>query len=187
MPITLDDQQVAHLRTQLAEAQSNKELAQFAQAIWNDPALSNEAKALAKKKWPDMQIPDYDIQKRVDDRFAKEKEERDKVEREATEKAAGERFKAQRKSVQEQYNFTDDAMERMEKEMNERRVYDYEAMAPFFASKEPKPIENTAGGHFWNHAKQDTFKQIVNDPEDYAFNEIARAVEADDQRRRSMR
>jgi len=185
MPITLDDNQIAQLRSQLADAQRYKEVAQFAESIWNDPALSDEAKALAKKKYPNVAIPDYDLAKKVDDRFAKEKEEREKAEREKAETLATAKFKDQRKAVQDQYGFTDDAMDRMEKEMTERRVYDYEAMAPFFASKEPKPLGDQHGGHFWNHHKQDVFKQIVSDPEDYAFNEIARAVAADDQQRRS--
>ena len=186
MPLTLDDAQVAKLRAFEAEAARNKEIAEFTNAILNDPALSNEAKALIKKKWPDLQIPDYDMRQYIDSQLKARDDERVKLEKEKTDNEAKERFASQRRSVQEQYQFTDDAMTRMEAEMEKRKVYDYEAMAPFFASKEPKPIENTTGGHFWNHHKQDTFKQIVSDPEDYAFNEIARAVQADDQRRRGM-
>ena len=186
MPITLSDEQVAQLRAFQAEAQRNKEIADFTNGIWNDPTLSDEAKALAKKKYPDLAIPDFDLKRSVDARFTKEREDREKIERDKAEKEASDRFAAQRKSVQKEYGFTDDAMERMEKEMNERRVYDYEAMAPYFASKEPKPTENTSG-HFWNYSKQDKFKEIAADPEDYALNELTNAIRADDQRRRSMR
>ena len=89
--------------------------------------------------------------------------------------------------MQKQYGFTDDAMTRMETEMNERRVYDYEAMAPYFASKEPKPMETTHHNHFWRREKQDDFKKIVADPEDYAFNEIVQAIRNDEQARRTNR
>jgi hypothetical protein len=187
MPLTLSDEQVAQLRAQQAEAQRNREIAEFVNQIWNDPALSDEAKALAKKKFPDVQIPDFDLKRYVDGQFKSRDDERNKREREAAEKEATDRYTKQRSDIQKQYAATDEAMERMEKEMNDKRVYDYEVMAQHFFAKEPKPIENTTGGHYWNHHKQDVFKNIVADPEDYAFNEIARAVEADDQMRRGRR
>lgn len=187
MPITLSDDQVADLRRQLDEGRRNKEVADFANAIWNDPALSEEAKALAKRKFPETPIPDYDLRKEVFGRLDKERQERDEAAKKAKEDAERERYESQRSKVQRDYGFTDDAMTRMETEMNERRVYDYEAMAPYFASKEPKPIETTQSGHFWRHDKQDVFKQIAADPEDYAFNEIVKAIQTDDQQRRANR
>lgn len=186
MPVTLSDEQVAQIRAQLEEGQRHKAVAEFAQSIWNDPKLSDEAKALAKRKYPDAQIPDYDIRKEVNDRFEKERVAREEADKKRKEEEQTAFYTKQRQSVQEEYGFTDDAMQRMEKEMNERRVYDYEAMAPFFASKEPKPIENTQHNHFWNHSKQDSFKQIIDDPEGYAMNELVRAVDQD-ARARNMR
>jgi hypothetical protein len=185
MPVTLTDEQVAQLRAREAQWQRDREVAEFASGIWNHKDLSDEAKALAKKAYPDVAIPDFDIKRYVENKFKSRDDEAARREKEASEKAATERYAKQRKSVQDQYGFTDDAMERMTREMNERGVYDYEVMAPHFASKEPKPMNETTGGHHWNHHKQDAFKQIVADPEDYAFNEIARAVDADDRMRRS--
>ena len=63
MPLTLSDEQVTQLRAQLEEGKRNKEVADFANAIWNDPALSDEAKALAKRKFPDTPIPDHDLRR----------------------------------------------------------------------------------------------------------------------------
>ena len=185
MPITLTDDQVAYLRQQLAQGQQDAEVRKFAEAIWNDPNLSDEAKALAKKKFPDAQIGDYDLKsalnKRIDDFEQKQKDtERAKVEQERTDF-----YTKQKSDVQKRYGFTDDAMARMETQMDERKVYYYEVMAQHFASKEPKPIRDTAQSHFWHHDRQKEFKQIAGDPEGYAFDEIVKAIETDETNRRN--
>jgi hypothetical protein len=187
MPVTLNDQEVAQLRGEREQWLRDRQIAEFANAIWSDPTLSDEAKALAKKKFPNTQIPDYDLRqefkaelKARDDAVAKEKEDAEK-------KRANDYYANQRKDVQERHGFTDDAMERMETMMRDKRVYDYEVAAEHFASKQPKPIENTAGGHFWNHQKQDVFKQIVADPEEYAFQEIVSAIGRDEANARNNR
>jgi hypothetical protein len=187
MPVTLNDQEVAQLRAEREQWLRDKQIAEFANAIWSDPKLSDEAKALAKKKFPDTQIPDYDLRQELRSEFAKRDEAAAKEKEDAEKKKANDYYTKQRREVQQRHGFTDDAMARMEKQMDERKVYDYEVMAEHFVSREPKPIENTAGGHFWNHQKQDVFKQIVNDPEEYAFQEIVGAIGRDEANARNNR
>lgn len=185
MPLTLTDEQVAALRAEREQAQRDKQVREAAEAIWNDPELSDQAKALWKRKFPETKIDDYDLKREIFGRLDAEKAEREKARAEAEETASVERLRTQRARVQQEHGFTDDAMERMEKEMNERRVYDYEAMAPFFAAKEPKPIEPYQSQHRWNHDRSETFKKIAADPEEYAFNEIVNSLRDQERRARS--
>jgi len=187
MPITLTDQEVAALKAEREQWQRDKQIAEFANAIWNDPALSDEAKALAKKKFPDTPIADYDLRKELRDELKKDRDERAREKEEAEKQKASDFYAAQKADVQKRHGFTDDAMERMEAEMRDKRVYDYEVMAEHFASRQPKPIENTHSGHFWNHHKSDEFKRIVADPEDYAYQEILGAIQRDEAAARNNR
>jgi hypothetical protein len=180
MPVTLNDQEVAALKAEREQWQRDRQIAEFANAIWNDPALSDEAKALAKKKFPTTPIPDYDLRQELRSELKKDRDERTREKEEAEKKKASDFYADQKTQVQKRHGFTDDAMERMEAEMRDKRVYDYEVMATHFASREPKPIETTNSGHFWNHHKSDEFKKIVSDPEDYAFNEIVGAIQRDE-------
>lgn len=185
MPLTLTDEQVAQLRAEREQAARDKQLRESVDAIWNDPELGDRAKELFKKKFPDVKIDDYDLKQQIFSRLDAEKEAAEKARREALEAESVARLQSQKSRVQQEYGFTDDAMERMEKEMNERRVYDYEAMAPYFASKEPKPIESYQTSNRWNHDRQEKFKEIVADPEDYAFNEIVTTLREQERRARS--
>jgi hypothetical protein len=187
MPLTLTDEQVAGLRAEREQWLRDKQIAEFANAIWSDPALSDDAKALAKRKFPDTPIPDYDLRKEVMGELSKDREARAKEIEDAKKREAEEFYAKQRSDVQKNYGFTDDAMERMEALMKDKRVYDYEVAAAHFASKEPRPIENTNSGHFWNHTKSDEFKKIVADPEQYAFDEIVTAIQRDAERERNIR
>ena len=147
--------------------------------------MSDEAKALAKKKFPDATIADYDLKKEIFGRLDKERDERAKAAAEAAEKERTDFYTKQKSEVQKKHGLTDDAMARMETEMNERKVYDYEVMADHFVSKQPKPIADTANSHFWRHDRQKEFKEISADPEGYAFNEIVKAIHTDEANRRN--
>jgi len=185
MPLTLNDDQVAYVRQQLAQGQQDAEIRKAVEGIWNHKDLSDEAKALFKKAYPDAKIGDYDLKNAINQRMdAFEKKQAD-AEREKKEAEAAEFYKGQRADVQKRYGFTDDAMTRMEKQMDERKVYDYEVMAGHFASKEPRPIGDTHAGHFWHHDRAKEFKEISADPEGYAFNEIVKAIQNDDLGRRN--
>jgi hypothetical protein len=185
MPLTLSDDQVAYLRQQLATGQQDAEIRKAVEGVWNHKDHGDRAKALFKDVYPDAQIGDYDLKNALTQRmdaFEKKQEEADKAKREAEAKA---HYEAQRADVQKRYGFTDDAMGRMEKQMDERKVYDYEVMAQHFASREPKPIGDTNTGHFWHHDRQKEFKEISSDPEGYAFNEIVKAIQSDENTRRN--
>ena len=185
MPVTLTDDQVAELRQKLAQGDRDALVRQSAEAIWNDPEMSDSAKALWKKKFPETTIADYDLKREVFGRLDAEKKERDDAAREKAEAEQVERYRSQKARVQKERGFTDDAMERMEKEMNDRKVYDYEVMADSYAARNPKPIENTQRSHMWNHSRSDEFKKISEDPEGYAFDEMVAAMNRDEQNRRN--
>jgi hypothetical protein len=188
MPITLTDEQVAQFRAELEAGRRAKNVEDMVNGIWNDPALTNEAKALFKKKYPDVPIPDYDVERKVEQRFA----ERDKKEADAKKKereaAQDEDFKSRRKRTQDDYGFTDDAMGRLEKLMNERGIGDYEVAAEYFAAREPKPSDaRDAHGPRWGFQDDKAFDEIAKDPEKWAHSQILQAARTDQQREKQQR
>lgn len=185
MPLTLTDEQVAALRTEREQWARDKAVREAAEGLWNDPKMSDRAKALWKEKYPETPIQDYDLKQEIFGRLDREKAEAEKARQERLEAESVERLRSQKDAVRKQYGFTDDAMDRMEKEMHERRVYDYEAMAPFFASKEPKPIESYQNTNRWNHDRTEEFKRISADPEEYAFGEIVNTLREQERRSRT--
>ena len=166
--------------------QGRRQVADFVESIYNDPQLNREAKALIKKKYPNLQIPDYDIETRVEARFDAEKREREEAEAQKRRTEEDERFKRDRKTTQDKYGFTDDAMGRLEQLMIDRNIGDYEAGAMLMASREPKPM--APGGDLdhsrWNHQKQDGFAEIAKDPEAWGREQIMRAIQTDQERAR---
>ena len=60
-----------------AQLQSAKQIAELAGQVWDDPALGPEAKALLKKKIPNLQIPDHDIRTEMRDGFDKIRKDRE--------------------------------------------------------------------------------------------------------------
>jgi hypothetical protein len=164
--------------------QQRRQVADFVESIYNDPQLSKEAKALIKKKYPTLQIPDYDIETKVDQRF----KERDDREREAAEtarrQADDEAYKSKRKKTQDEYGFTDDAMKELEDFMIERNIGDYEVAATYKAAKSPKTTDPTQAydDQRWNHAQRDGFAEVAKDPEGWARKEILGAIFRDEQK-----
>jgi hypothetical protein len=167
--------------------QGRKQVADFVESIYNDPQLNKDAKALIKRKYPNLQIPDFDIEAKVDKRLNDERAERDAAEAAKKKAADDEHFARVRKKTQDDYGFTDDAMERLEKLMVERNIGDYEAAATFMASKEPKPSEATFDNTRWRHEAQDNFKKIADDPEGWARGELMSAMQRDAERERGGR
>ena len=80
MPRTLTDQQ-------FAAYEQKRYTADLAESLFNDPQLGNEAKALIKKKYPNLKIEDYDLEQRVNQRFDAERQEREDTERAKSETA----------------------------------------------------------------------------------------------------
>lgn len=182
MPRQLTDEEFNFL-------QGRRQVADFVESIYNDPQLNREAKALIKKKYPSLQIPDYDIETKMEARFDKDKREREEAAARRRRAEQDELFKKQRAETQKKHNFTDDAMTRLEALMVERNIGDYEAGAMLLASKEPKPMAN--GGDFdssrWHHEKQDNFAEIAKDPEAWGRDQIMRAIHTDQERARGGR
>ena len=177
MPRQIDDNEYNFL-------QSRRQVADFVESIYNDPALAKEAKALIKKKYPGLAIPDYDIEQKVEQRFEEERQQRDTEAEERKRRDEDEKFRKLRKKTQDDYGFTDDAMTRLEQMMIDRNIGDYEAGAALMAAREPKAADATQGSQFWRHQDNDTFKEISKDPEKWAEREIMGAIRADQERDR---
>lgn len=188
MPQTLTDEQVAALRKQLDEGARAKQVSDMVEAIYNDPTLGVEARALIKKKFPDLPIPDYDVEQKVTARLDAERKEREDAAKKQREAEEDERYKSQRKRTQEEYGFTDAAMSEVEKLMTEKNIGDYDVAAQYFASKQPQPTNDRGDqGRYWNHGQGETFKEISADPEEWARKQILQAARNDEQRLRQQK
>jgi hypothetical protein len=167
--------------------QGRKQVADFVESIYNDPVLSKEAKALIKKKYPQAQIPDYDIEERFNQKLDDERKSREEERKAARQAEEEKRFNEARSRVQQDYGFTDDAMKDLEKFMVEKNVGDYEVAASYHASKNPKQSEATFSDGLWNHEKQEGFGEIAKDPEGWARNELLNAMRRDQDKLRGGR
>ena len=74
MPRTITDDEYNFL-------QNKRMTADFVESIYNDPQLNKEAKRLIKRKYPNLSIPDFDIEEKVNARLDSEKKARDDAER----------------------------------------------------------------------------------------------------------
>lgn len=186
MPTTLTDEQVAELRRRLSQEETNRQIAEAAATVWNHPEEGARAKEIWKKVFPDSQIPEFDLEQRVNARFAQEKEERERTEKERRDREQDERIAAKRKETQDAFNYTDDEMKRLEELMVERNIGDYEVAATYMGSRNPRVSDGTAeyDSGFWNHEKQDIFKEIVADPEAYGRREILKTLREQDRKTR---
>lgn len=180
MPRQIEDREYNFL-------QGRRQVADFVESIWNDPQLNMEAKALIKKKYPNLSIPEYDLEKRVEQRLGEERAAREQVEVSRKQIEDKKRFEELRSKTQKEYGFTDAAMEDMEKMMVERNIGDYEVAATYLASKEPKPAEATYQDQYWNHDKAANWGEITKDPEKWARGEILKTLSDQQQRARNQR
>lgn len=178
MPRTISDQEYEFL-------QQKRVTADFVEGIYNDPVLNKEAKALIKKKHPNLQIPDYDIEQKVEARFAAERKERDDARKAAEDKAADERWRGERAKVQKEYGFTDDAMKDLEGWMQDKGVGDYEVAASYRAARTPKPIEAEWDESRWHHERAPGFAEIAKDPEAWGRTELLSAIRRGQERQRA--
>lgn len=177
MPRTISDEEFAHL-------QGRKITADFIETIYNDPALNKDAKRLIKRKYPNLPIPDLDIEDKVTARLDADKKAREDAgaaERQRREDAA---WRAERKKTQDAYGFTEEAMSDMEKWMQEKGVGDYEVAAEYRASKNPKTSDPTFDSQYWHHDKAPAFAEIAKDPEAWGRREILGAINRDQERAR---
>lgn len=182
MPMTLSDEQIAYLR-------NRENVANFADALYNDPTISTELKRLIKRKHPDLPIPDYDAEQRLNARFDAEKKEREDAETKARNDKELADWQAERDRVREKHKFTEDAMERMEKMMLERRIGNYEDAAELMIAREPKTSSPTQelDDRLWHHNRNEQFKEIAKDPQGWARNELMAAMARDKARAETQR
>ena len=180
MPATLTDEQIAALRADRENLLRRAAVGDRATKIWNDPKMSDRAKALWKEAFPEDPIADYDLEQRVNARFAQEAKERAEREQKARESELDRTIGERRQAVRQQYGFTDEGMKELEDLMVSRGIQHHEDAAELLAARKPKPSDGTdGGGHFWNHDQRDQFKEVAKDPEGWAFGELQRAVVAD--------
>lgn len=158
------------------------QIADFIEPIYNDPQLGREAKALIKKKYPQVQIPDYDIEQSFNERLDKDKQERVEAEKKRAEEENQKAWKQTRANIQKQYGYTEEGMKDLEKLMLERNIGDYEVAAEYHASKNPKQSDANHNDGFWHFQKQDDFADIAKDPEGWAHKEIFGALIRDQER-----
>jgi ATP-dependent exoDNAse (exonuclease V) beta subunit len=180
MPRTVSDEEYQFL-------QSKRMTADFVESIYNDPQLNKEAKKLIKRKYPNLAIPDYDIEEKVEKRFAQEDEAKRKAAQEAQARADRTAWSESRSKVKEQYGFTDEGMTDLEKWMQDHAVADHEVAASYRASKNPATSEPTYDSQFWRHEEAPNFKDIAKDPEAWGRKEILGAINRDQERARTGR
>jgi hypothetical protein len=181
MPRQITDEEYAFL-------QNKRMTADFVESIYNDPQLTKEAKRLIKRKYPNLAIPDLDIEDKVEARLEADKKSREDAENKRRQDAEDASWRATRKKTQDAYGFTDEAMGEMEKWMQEKGVGDYEVAAEYRASKNPKTSD--PGGYdsqYWHHDKAPAFKEIAADPEAWGRKEILGAINRDNERARAGR
>lgn len=167
--------------------QGKRQIADFVESIYNDPQLGREAKSLIKRKYPQVNIPDYDIEERMNQRFDEERKRYDEAERARLEEQQQKEFTATRSKVQKDYGFTNEGMAELEKFMVERNIGDYEVAASYRAAKEPKQMEADHGDGFWHHTQKEGFAEIAKDPEGWARTEILGALRRDAENARGGR
>jgi hypothetical protein len=171
MPREISDEEYAFL-------QQKRQTADFVESIYNDPKLNKEAKRLIKQKYPNLAIPDYDIEEKVEARLTKAEQDKQKADNEARQRAEDEAWRTTRTRVQSEYGFTDEAMGELEKFMQEKNIGDYEVAAGYRASKNPKSSDPTDTSR-WQHDKQPDFAKIATDPEAWGRQEILSAIHRD--------
>jgi len=164
-----------------------RQVADFVESIYNDPALGKEARALIKKKYPQIQIPEYDLEAQMNARFDADKKEREDEKKAAKDAEDNKKFTETRSRVQKEYGFTDEAMKDLEKFMAERNVLDYEVAAEYHVAKNPKQIEADTNDGLWHHQQQDGFAEISKDPEGWARKELIGALRRDEAAQRGGR
>lgn len=172
MPRTISDEEFAFL-------QNKRITADFVESIYNDPALTKEAKRLIKKKYPNLAIPDLDIEDRVQQQIDADRKQRKDAEDRAKQAREDEAWRTQRKKVQDEFGFTDEGMKDLEGWMQDKGVGDYEVAAQYRASKNPRTSEPTADTGFWRHEEAPNFKEIASDPEAWGRKEILSAIHKD--------
>lgn len=167
--------------------QGRRQVADFVEPIYNHPQWGKEAKRLIKQVYPNVKIPDYDIEEQVNARFDAEEKKRTEAAAAETKAAQDRKWRDARAKVIKDYGFTDDGIKRLEQFMVDNEVASYEVAASYMASKEPKTSEAQYAQHYWHHDRQPEWGEMVKDPEGWAFNQFVQAMAKDEQRAKQQR
>lgn len=177
MPRTISDEEYGFL-------QNKRVTADFVESIYNDPQLNKEAKRLIKKKYPQLAIPDYDMEEKLEARLSAAEQAKQQEKIEAQRKADAEAWQKSREKVKNQYGFTDEGIADLEKWMHDKAVADHEVAASYRAAKNPQTSTPTYDNQFWHHERAPNFAEIAKDPESWGRNEILTAIRKDEERAR---
>lgn len=177
MPRQVSDEEYSYL-------QNRRMTADFVESIYNDPQLNKEAKRLIKKKYPNLAIPDFDLEEKVEQRFSAAEQRKQQEATAEKQRKDQEAWNASRTGVKKQYGLTDEGLTDLEKWMEEHAVADHEVAASYRHAKDPKTSEPTYDSQYWHHDKADNFKEISADPEAWARREILGAIQKDSDRAR---
>jgi hypothetical protein len=180
MPREISDQEAAYY-------ENRRMVADFMESIYNDPAHNKEVKQIIKKKFPNLQIPDYDLERKVEERFAKEKKDRDDSAEEKRKKDEKDKWDKDRKAAQDKYRYNDEDMKRLEKMMVELEIPNYDVAATYMRSQEPAASEPANESRYWRHDQQEGFAEIAKDPEKWGEKEILKALRTDQERAKGWR
>jgi len=168
MPVTLTDEQAQQLERE-------HQVYLRATKLWNDPATSEEAKALWKKGFPEEPIQGHDDKQQLRSEIQKLRDERETEKKQAQEKEQDTDLARRRADIRSKYNLDDDGLKELEDWMTKRGVADHEVAHSYRESQKPKPSEGTADyqRHFWHRERnRPEYKEVVEDPEGYAEKEI---------------
>lgn len=180
MPRTISDAEVAQI-------EQERNLLKFIRSVWDDPELNPEAKALVKRKYPNIQIPDLDIRNEVRGMIESDRAERQRIEDEKRQQEEDRKFDEARSSAQKKYGLTEDGMKDLEDFMVKNNVGSYDVAAGYRVAQNPKPSEATFDDQRWNHSKKEGFAEIAKDPEAWGRGEIMRAIARDTEREKQQR
>jgi len=167
--------------------QGRRQVADFVEPLYNHPQLGKEAKRLIKKMYPQVKIPDYDLEETITQRFDAEKKARDDERAAEEQRKQDENWKKVRAATQKEYGFSEEAMTRLEDFMVKNNVGSYEVAASYLAAKDPKTSEPEFDAGHWHHERIEGFKEMAKDPEAFARNEIIQAIYRDERRAREQR
>src|SRR5215475_521692 len=160
------------------------QVADLVEPIWDDPDLSKDAKRLLKRKYPNLQIPDYDLEEKFEKRLEEDRKKKEEAENNTRRAKEEDTWKTERKRIQDEYKYSDDDMTDLEKMMVDKNVANYEVAAEYRKAKTPRPSKPTYDQGFWNHGKDEKFKQISQNPEGYAREQFLQAIDRDAARAR---
>lgn len=183
----IPDDEWARIQAEFQRLQQRAQVADFIEPIYNDPLLTKEAKALIKKKYPNVQIADYDLEQKFDTKIDELRKQHEDAEKARAEAEKQQQWQSERSKIKQDYGFTDEGMQDLEKFMVEKNIGNYEVAASYQASKNPRQSDANQHDGRWNYTKSDGFADIAKDPEGWAENEILGALRRDQERARGGR